>query len=164
MSPSRPSPKHSKLRKLMRLPESGFFLEIPEWSADFMTYGRTQSASGLIGSEVDLFGSTWSESKTHLVRTLLMKFSGPIQRSPTDFSGPAAGSNDLQNPKRSSLESVSGPVDSVWKVHSLDLLWVLSNLQQTRTDSNGSVPGTKQNDVRPFIKRRLFASPATFIH
>ena len=61
---------------------------------------------------------TLSESKTRSARTFILKSSGLVQHSGTDFIEPVAG--PIESPKRSLSESVSGPVESVLKVQAAD--------------------------------------------
>ena len=47
------------------------------------------------------------------LKDFIFNFSGPVQRSATDFFLPVAGPTELQSSKQSSSEYGLGPVDSV---------------------------------------------------
>ena len=66
------------------------------------------------------------------VRTFILKSSGLVQRSGTDFIGPAAGPSELESPERSPSESVSGLVESVLKVQVVDPFEVRSGPVRTQ--------------------------------
>ena len=83
-----------------------------------------------------------------------MDLSSAPARTLSDPIGPVAGSIELESPKRSPSESVSGPVESVLKIQAAALFEVGSGRVRTRMDPNESVAGPigSQEDRRPAIK------------
>ena len=62
-----------------------------------------------------------------------MDSSSAPARTLSDPIGPVVGSIELESPKRSPSESVSGPVESVLKVQAADPFEVCSGSIRTRT-------------------------------
>ena len=62
-----------------------------------------------------------------------MDSSSAPARTLSDLIGPVAGSIELESPKRSPSESVSGPVESVLKVQAADSFEVRSGPIRTQT-------------------------------